>query len=148
MPWKVSSSSATAMTSRVAGPSATRVAPGAAIATALGRYPGSTLAGAAFPDDENPWYRIRVLQPEESRRVFGTTTVFVGARTGQVLGDFNALTAPPARKFMDTLFPIHTGEIGGLAGRLGIVVIGLWLLTMIVFGVSLWLSRRRPRAAA
>jgi uncharacterized iron-regulated membrane protein len=35
--------------SNATGPSATRVAPGAAIAMALGRYPGSTLAGAAFP---------------------------------------------------------------------------------------------------
>jgi uncharacterized iron-regulated membrane protein len=131
-----------------ANPHESRVAPGTAIATALARYPGSTLAGAAFPDDENPWYRIRVLQPEESRRVFGTTTVFVGAQSGQVIGDFDALTAPPARKFMDTLFPIHTGEIGGLAGRLGIIVIGLWLVTMIVFGVSLWWSRRRPKMAA
>jgi uncharacterized iron-regulated membrane protein len=122
-----------------------RVAPGLAIATAMGRYPGATLAGVRFPDDESPWYRIRVLQPGESRRVFGTTTVFIAARSGAVIGDFDALAAPPARKFMDTLFPIHTGEIGGLAGRLGIVVIGLWLLTMIVLGVSLWTSRRRSK---
>jgi len=125
-----------------------RVAPGAAIATALGRYPGATLAGVRFPDDEDPWYRVRVLQPQESRRVFGTTTVFIGAQSGQVIGDFDALTAPPARKFMDTLFPIHTGEVGGLVGRLGIVVIGAWLATMIVFGVSLWWTRRRPGRSA
>jgi uncharacterized iron-regulated membrane protein len=43
--------------------------------------------------------------------------VFIGAQSGQVIGDFDALTAPPARKFMDTLFPIHTGEVGGLVGR-------------------------------
>jgi uncharacterized iron-regulated membrane protein len=122
------------------------VAPGTAIGTALGRYPGATLAGVQFPDAESPWYRIRVLQPGESRRVFGTTTVFVSAQSGRVLGDFDALTASPARKFMDTLFPIHTGEIGGLAGRLVIVVIGLWLLTMIGLGVSLW-AKRRPKSA-
>jgi uncharacterized iron-regulated membrane protein len=126
--------------------SATRVRPGTALDTALSRYPGSRLAGVTFPDDGSPWYLIRVLQPGEARRVFGTTTVFVSARSGQVIGDYDALTAPPARKFMDTLFPIHTGEIGGLAGRLAIVVIGLWLLTMIVLGVSLW-AKRRPKSA-
>jgi uncharacterized iron-regulated membrane protein len=123
-----------------------RVRPGAAIGIALDRYPGSRLAGVAFPDDEEPWYRIRVLQPGESRRAFGTTTVFVSATSGEVIGDFNALTAPPARKFMDALFPVHTGEIAGIAGRLAIIVIGLWLLTMIVLGVSLWTKRRPKRA--
>ena len=51
--------------------------------------------GVIFPGDESQWYRIRVLQPGESRRVFGTTTVFVDAHSGEVLGEFNALTATP-----------------------------------------------------
>jgi len=119
------------------------ISPGAAIEAALAQYPGSTLAGvASFPDAESPWYRIRVLQPGETRRVFGTTTLFIGARTGRVLGNFDALTAPPARKFMDKLYPIHTGEIGGIVGRLAIVAIGVWLATMITLGVSLWATRR------
>jgi uncharacterized iron-regulated membrane protein len=126
------------------GSSMGRVRPGDAIATALSQYPGSSLAGVAFPDDENAFYRIRVLQPEELRRAYGTTTVFVSARSGQVIGNFDALAQPPARRFMDTLFPIHTGEVGGIVGRLAIVGIGAWLITMIVFGVSLWLRRRAP----
>jgi uncharacterized iron-regulated membrane protein len=118
------------------------VGPGAAIATALARYPNSQLAGVKFPEADSPWYRIRVLQPDETRRVFGTTTILVGASTGRVLGDFDALTAPHARKFMEKLYPIHTGEIGGLVGRIMIIVIGVWLLTMITLGVSLWATRR------
>jgi uncharacterized iron-regulated membrane protein len=127
--------------------SSARVRPGEAIATALSLYPGSTLAGVAFPDEEDAYYRIRVLQPAELRRAFGTTTVFVSARNGRVIGNFDALAQPPARKFMDSLFPIHTGEAGGIVGRFVIVGIGTWLLTMIVFGVSLWLRRRAPAAA-
>jgi len=121
------------------------VTPGAAIATALARYRDSELAGVKFPAAESPWYRVRVLRPGETRRVFGTTTILVGARTGRVLGDFDALTAPPARKFMDKLYPIHTGEIGGIAGRILIIVIGTWLLTMITLGVSLWATRRAAK---
>jgi uncharacterized iron-regulated membrane protein len=118
------------------------VGPGAAIARALETYPGSQLAGVAFPDAESPWYRIRVLQPGESRRVFGTTTLFIGAHSGRVIGDFDALAAPPPRRFMDTLFPVHTGELAGAPGRLLIVAIGVWLLAMIALGLSLWATRR------
>jgi uncharacterized iron-regulated membrane protein len=39
---------------------------------------------------------------------------------------------------------VHTGELGGLAGRLLALAIGAWLVTMVVIGVLLWL-RRRPR---
>ena len=117
--------------------------PGEALATALDRYPGSTFAGMALPADEVAWYRIRVRQPGEIRRVYGTTVVYVSARTGRVIGAYSAFDAPPARTFMELLYPVHTGEAGGLPGRLAVGAIGLWLLTMIVLGVRLWLARRR-----
>lgn len=47
---------------------------------------------------------------------------------------------------MSALFPIHTGEAGGIVGRLLSIVIGLWLITMIVAVVLLWAKRRKPRA--
>lgn len=117
--------------------------PGEALATALDRYPGSTFAGMELPDEDAAWYRIRVRQLGEVRRVYGTTVVYVSARTGRVIGQFSAFEAPPARKFMELLYPVHTGEAGGLPGRLAVTAIGLWLLTMIVLGVRLWLARRQ-----
>jgi uncharacterized iron-regulated membrane protein len=125
----------------IAGP--TRIGLAQAAATALGRYPGSTLSGvASFPDEESAVYRIRVLQPGELRRAFGTTNIFVSAVDGRIVAEFDALTASPARRFVDSLFALHTGEAGGMLGRLAVLAIGAWLLTMITLGAALWLARR------
>ena len=124
--------------------------PGEALAIALARYPESSFAGMQLPDGDDAWYRIRTRQLGEIRRVYGTTVIYVSARTGRVLGDFSAFEAPPARRFIELLYPVHTGEAGGLAGRLAVTAIGVWLLTMIVLGLRLWLARRQGarRAAA
>lgn len=114
-----------------------------ATGTALTRYPGSTLSGiASFPDEDHAVYRIRVRQPGEVRRAFGTTNVFISAVDGRILAEFDALEARPSRRFMESLFAFHTGEMGGTIGRIAVVAVGLWLATMIVLGALLWLARR------
>ncbi|WP_162806661.1 PepSY-associated TM helix domain-containing protein [Sphingosinicella terrae] len=113
---------------------------------ATGAFPGSKIAGVYFPSATDGSYRIRVLQPGEPRRVYGMTTVFISAADGRILGRYDALGAPPARRFMDILFPLHVGELGGLPGRLAVMAIGAWLVTMILLGLSLWWRRRRARA--
>ena len=112
---------------------------------ALARYPGSKLSGISFPAAGDAAWQFRLLLPNDIRRAYSTTSLFLSGNDGRVLADFDARTAAPGRRFADILFPIHTGEIGGLAGRLGIVVVGLWLITMIVLGLSLWLKRRAMR---
>ena len=122
------------------------IAPAVAMATALTRFPGSTLSGVRLPTAEAPWYRIRVRQPQELRRVFGTTTVYVSA-AGGVLAERNALSAPAARRFVDILYPVHTGEIAGIIGRATVLTIGTWLFGMLCLGTGLWSARRaRMRA--
>lgn len=127
---------------------ANTVRPGDAIATAIGQFPGSKLAILEMPDEEDRYYKIRLLQPGEARRIFGTTVVFVDAGDGEVLKTHDALRAPPSIAFFDALYPIHTGEFIGLAGRLISFLTGLWLATMIGLGVALWLARRTMRRIA
>ena len=54
-----------------------------------------------------------------------------------------ASRAAPGRAFVDGLLPFHTGEMGGLAGRIAVAAIGVWLVTMTIVGVLLWAARRR-----
>ena len=68
--------------------------------------------------------------------------MLVDSMTGHVRGVFPANAAPAARAFVDGLYAVHTGEIGGLAGRLIVLSLGFWLLAMIGLGISLWVSRR------
>jgi uncharacterized iron-regulated membrane protein len=116
-----------------------------ALDTALRRFPGSELSGAAMPSPERPWYRVRVRQPGEWRRAYGTTVVYVSAASGGVILEQDALEAPAARRFVASLYPIHTGEVAGLPGRLVSLGVGLWLLAMLGLGLMLWSSRRRRR---
>lgn len=116
-----------------------------AVKTAMGEFPTAKLTAVTLPTEEDKSYVIRLLQPEESREIYGVTTVIVSAVDGSIRGSFDALEAPVGRSFMDALFPLHTGEFGGLTGRILSVLIGLWLLTVSILGFRLWLLRRRSR---
>lgn len=128
-------------------PSPLRIPPSQAIAIAIARHPGSRFAVLRMPAVRQPWYQIRVLEPGELRRVFGTTEVFVSAADGSVLADQDALKAPFAARALANSFPLHTGELLGLGGRLLSLLNGIWLTLMIILGVSLWLTRRKQRRA-
>ncbi len=125
---------------------ATPVPPGRAFAVALAQFPGSALSGVSMPSAGSPWYRIRVRQPGEWRRVYGTTVVYVAAANGRVLRTEDALQAPAKTAFMSNLYSVHTGEALGTAGRVLVFGVALWLLAMLMLGVGLWSARRRRRA--
>ena len=121
-----------------------RIAPSQSIAIAVARHPGSRFAVVEMPTTQEPWYEVRVLEPGELRRVFGTTVVYVSAADGSVLSDRDALQAPLGVRILANTYPVHTGEIIGLSGRILSLVNGLWLTLMISLGVTLWLARRKP----
>lgn len=113
-----------------------------ATASAKGAFPDAALSGISFPSNDNASYRFRLLQSDEVRRAYGTTTVYVNALDGSIIASFDALEASNGRAFVDGIFPFHTGEFGGLWGRIANMAIGLWLMVMIVLGIQLWWSRR------
>ena len=105
--------------------------------------PGSRLAAVTPPAAGDATYQIRLRAPGEWRRAYGGSFVFVDATDGHVRAIFPAKDAPAARKTFDALFPVHTGEAGGLIGRILVLCTGLWLASMIVIGIRLWWLRRR-----
>lgn len=114
---------------------------GQALALAQARFPGSTISALAMPGEGEPWYRVRVRAPEEIARMWGTTTIFVSSADGSVVGEHPAQTASAGRSFAEFVFPLHTGQIAGTGGRVALLLIGAWLITMIVLGTKLWYSR-------
>jgi uncharacterized iron-regulated membrane protein len=114
----------------------------AAAEAALSRYPGAVVSGIDFPPAGNAVWKITLKQRGEWRRAYGKTRVFVSAVDGRIVGGHDALAAPPQRRFVDSLFAFHTGEMGGIAGRIVVVIAGLWLIAMIVLGINLWSARR------
>lgn len=116
-----------------------------AVQLALARYPGAALSGVGYPSADSAWWAIRLRQPGELRRAYGKTRVYVSAVDGSTVVDFDALAAPAGRRFVDSLFSFHTGEMGGRTGRLVAIGIGSWLAAMNLLGLALWSARRRLR---
>src|ERR1700752_1112527 len=50
--------------------------------------------------------------------------------------------------FPDLLFPLHSGQIAGLTGRLVIAVAGMAVATLSITGVVIWLRKRASRSTA
>jgi uncharacterized iron-regulated membrane protein len=112
-----------------------------ALLSAVHEFPAATIGGIILPKPAAPWFTIRLLQPGELRRVFGTTSVFISAANGAVLAREDALHAGAARRFVDGFYSIHTGEAGGIMGRIVSLSVGCWLATMLVLGICLWWRR-------
>lgn len=122
-----------------------------AIAIALKTYPKASFSGVSLPDEEDPWFRVRLRNAGEVPRKWGTTVVWVGARDGRVLGTYNAGSPRAERAVIDTAYALHTGQIGEVFGRSIVLAIGLCLITLISLGLPLWWMRRpvkRPAVAA
>jgi len=118
---------------------------GDALTTAFVLHPGAPIALIQMPGADHPWYNIRVREDGDSRRVFGWTSVFVDAHDRSVLLDRKAADLPANEKVYNSFYSIHTGEFFGLGGRIAVLAVGFWLLTMSVLGLLLWWTRRRAR---
>lgn len=70
-------------------------------------------------------------------------TVYVHGQSGEVLGARDPLHRTPGDSFLDLQFPLHTGQILGLPGRILICFAGLALAGLSVTGVVIWMRKRR-----
>jgi uncharacterized iron-regulated membrane protein len=112
------------------------------LTTASTLYPGSQLAGIEYPDLRAPWYAVRLTQFNDVRRYFGTTIVYISSRDGTVLKNYDSTLMPLGVRIWDAVYALHTGEIAGVAGRCLVLLVGLLLLVLMGFGLSMYLLRR------
>ena len=125
-----------------AKPAPVRVGPAAALALAAAKHPGARLSTLVLPADGSPWYRVRQLRVDDLRRNWGTSTLFVSASEPRVLADHPAARAPAGRQLVDGLYPFHTGQLAGPAGRTFVLMQGVLLAATIGVGLALWRTRR------
>ena len=123
-----------------------RIDAGAAMAAAQARYPEGRVSRIGIPANPEQPYEVRVRQPGELRHGAGATRVSVDAGSGEVIRAIDPLTARGGDWFVSTLFPLHTGEAFGLAGRILISVVGLTPLLFFITGLVVWIKFRRKPA--
>lgn len=87
-------------------------------------------------------YEIRLRQPGELRHGDGATRISIDSGDGAVLRVIDPERAQGGDELVRWLFPLHSGEAFGVAGRAFISAFGLMPLIFFVTGLVVWLKRR------
>jgi uncharacterized iron-regulated membrane protein len=120
---------------------------GDALAIADKVFPDGRLHWVLLPSTPSAVYVVGKQSYDEPNRTKTYRNVGIDQYSGQILHvqDRNSFTA--GDKFMEWLFPLHTGEAFGEIGRSVVLLLGLTPLTLYVTGFLRWRRKRRARAA-
>lgn len=93
-------------------------------------------------------YRIEFFTAEEGHGAGGVghKAVFLDAKSSEVLGDFLPWRGTAADLFVQAQFPLHSGRILGLPGRILISIMGLVIAMLSITGVIIWYKKYKARA--
>ncbi|EJL24226.1 PepSY domain-containing protein [Novosphingobium sp. AP12] len=120
-----------------------------ALEIATARIPDGQWVRVFMPNPDQHFYSVRLHRPAETRAWLGATSVVVDSDTGEVVDVYDAVNAPLANRVMDAVFAVHSGEIGGLPGRMLVLLVGLSLPFFYVTGVWAWFRKaKRKRNSA
>ena len=106
-------------------------------------------AGSAFYSPEFGIYGVAFHAPcgDHGAAGVGPPYLYYDGRTGALLGDRQPWAGTPADIFVQAQFPLHSGRILGLPGRILISLTGVAVATLSVTGVVIWGRKRQARAS-
>ncbi|MFO1103387.1 MAG: PepSY-associated TM helix domain-containing protein [Methylocystis sp.] len=121
---------------------------GAAVAAADKIFPDGRLHWILLPSAPTGVYVVGKQSDDEPNRTNTNRNVGVDQYSGKVLyvQDREGFTA--GEKFLEWLFPLHSGEAFGAIGRSIVLFVGLTPLTLYVTGFLRWRQKRRARRRA
>ena len=104
-------------------------------------------AGDVFYSREYGIYGVRFFRPEDGHGAAGVghPALYYDALDGRLLGDREPWKGTAADIFVQAQFPIHSGRILGLPGRILISLMGLVVAGLSVTGVIVWWRKRQAR---
>lgn len=95
-------------------------------------------------------YRVRMVEPgfRDSPVRVREEQVYINGDTGELLARTGYESGSPGDRFIEWLFPLHTGQAFGRPGRILICVSGLLVALLSITGIVIWWLRRpkSPRA--
>jgi uncharacterized iron-regulated membrane protein len=132
---------------RRAGDAAAGLGRGAGAARAAARRGWTAPAGALY---HAPARRVRVqfFRPEDGHGAGGAghPELYIDSRDGRVLGERRPWQGTAADLFVQAQFPLHSGRILGLPGRVLISAMGLVVAGLSLTGLVIWWRKRGARA--
>lgn len=114
-----------------------------AMLAAQAQFPAARVSRLSLPVKAGAPYEVRLRQAGEVRKGPGATRVTIDSGDGAVLRVIDPMRAQGGDAFLSWMFPLHTGEAFGNAGRAFISVFGLMPLMFMVTGLVIWLKLRR-----
>lgn len=122
-----------------------QIAPAEAVRAAQAAIPQGRVSRLSLPAKADAPYEVRLRQPGELREGDGATRVSIDARDGRVLKVVDPLRPQGGEAVVNWLFPLHSGEAFGTAGRVFISAFGLMPLVFFVTGLFIWSKRRHAK---
>jgi uncharacterized iron-regulated membrane protein len=104
-------------------------------------------AGSVFYSREFGIYGVQHFHPEDGHGAGGVghRTLYLDGADGRLLGDRQPWQGTAADIFVQAQFPLHSGRILGLPGRILVSAMGLVVAMLSVTGVYVWWKKRRGR---
>ena len=105
-------------------------------------------AGGIFYSPEFGVYGVGFYQPENDHGDggLGNPWLYFDGKDGKPIGAKIPGTGSAGDIFMQAQFPLHSGRILGLPGRIMISIMGLVVAMLSLTGIVIWLHKRRNRA--
>jgi uncharacterized iron-regulated membrane protein len=128
------------------------VSPEAVLATAAReaeRRAWTAPAGGLFYSSEFKVYGVGFFEPGEDHGAgLGNPWLYFDSRTGVPVGADVPGQGSPGDIFMQAQFPLHSGRILGVTGRVLISAMGLIVALLSVTGIVIWARKRAARSSA
>ncbi len=106
-------------------------------------------AGDVFYARDYGIYGVHFFHPEQDHGVGGVghPALYLDALDGRLLGDRIPWQGTAADIFVQAQFPLHSGRILGVPGRILISLMGVVVAGLSVTGVVIWLKKRKSKSA-
>jgi len=103
--------------------------------------------GSAYYGQQYGLYAIMFFRPGDDHGSggMGVKMLFVDGKNGEVVGGRVPWEGTAADVFMQLQFPLHSGRIAGLPGRVLLSVMGLVVALLSFTGIVIWLKKRATR---
>ncbi len=115
-------------------------------AAAQAAYPDGAIGFFLYTPHADRPLAVRMRLPDDPHPN-GRSTVWLDPRTATVVAAQRWNELDPGVRINSILYPLHTGELGGVAGEAAVALLGLGLGALGISGIWLWWRRRGLRRA-
>ena len=115
------------------------------VATAQTRFPGAMVGYVQTPGGADKAVRVR-FKVEDDHHPNGLSSVWLNPYTGSILSTYRWNELDMGARIISVIYPLHAGELGGVAFTVVVGLIGLVLAGLGVSGIWMWIRRTWPPA--